>query len=79
MYNPARHQERFDPEGEYVRRWVPELRDVPLERLAEPWRMPPAEQEAFGCVIGRDYPAPIVDRAVERERAKQRYRAATGD
>jgi deoxyribodipyrimidine photo-lyase len=78
MYNPARHQERFDPQGEYVRRWVPELRDVPLERLAEPWLMPPAEQEAYGCVIGRDYPAPIVDRAIERERAAERYRAATG-
>ena len=77
MYNPARHQERFDPDGSYVRRWVPELRGVPLERLAEPWRMPPAEQEAYGCVIGRDYPAPIVDRAAERERAAERYRAAT--
>jgi deoxyribodipyrimidine photo-lyase len=79
MYNPAKHQERFDPEGEYVRRWVPELRAVPLERLAEPWRMPAAEQEAYGCVIGRDYPAPIVDRAAERERAAERYRAAVGD
>ena len=77
MYNPALHQERFDPEGEYVRRWVPELARVPLERLAEPWRMSAAEQEASGCVIGRDYPAPVVDRRAERERAKERYRKVT--
>jgi deoxyribodipyrimidine photo-lyase len=76
MYNPARHQERFDPDGAYVRRWVPELRDVPPERLSEPWTMSAEEQAAAGCVIGRDYPEPIVDHAVERRRALERYRAA---
>jgi len=76
MYNPTLHQQRFDPHGEYVRRWVPELARVPLERLAEPWTMPPEEQEACGCEIGRDYPAPIVDHKRERERAMERYRAA---
>jgi deoxyribodipyrimidine photo-lyase len=79
MYNPARHQERFDPDGAYVRRWVPELRDVPLARLAEPWTMTPDEQEGAGCVIGRDYPAPIVDRRVERARAAERFRAVVGE
>jgi deoxyribodipyrimidine photo-lyase len=77
MYNPALHQERFDPEGTYVRRWIPELAGVPDAKLAEPWTMTAAEQEAAGCVIGRDYPAPIVDRRVERERAKERYRAVS--
>jgi len=76
MYNPVVQQQRHDPDGEYVRRWVPELRDVPLVRLAEPWRMTDEEQAAAGCVIGRDYPAPIVDHKVERERAMARYRAA---
>jgi deoxyribodipyrimidine photo-lyase len=81
MYNPARHQERFDPDGEYVRRWVPELRAVPAERLAEPWTMSDDEQRASGCVIGRDYPAPIVDHVAERRRALERYGAvaATSD
>jgi deoxyribodipyrimidine photo-lyase len=73
MYNPTLHQERYDPDGEYVRRWVPELRDVPLERLAEPWTMDDDEQEAAGCVIGRDYPAPIVDHQAERREAMERY------
>jgi deoxyribodipyrimidine photo-lyase len=75
MYNPARHQERYDADGTYVRRWVPELRDVPLERLAEPWTMTDEEQRAAGCVIGRDYPEPVVDHAAERRRALERYGA----
>jgi deoxyribodipyrimidine photo-lyase len=75
LYNAARHQERYDPEGEYVRRWVPELAGVPDAKLAEPWTMSEHEQEAAGCVIGRDYPEPVVDHGRERERAMARYRA----
>jgi len=78
MYNPIIQQQRHDPDGAYVRRWVPELGAVPLERLAEPWRMSDGEQEAASCVIGRDYPAPIVDHQQERPRAMARYRAARG-
>jgi deoxyribodipyrimidine photo-lyase len=78
MYNPAAQQDRHDPDGAYVRRWVPELRDVPLARLAQPWTMTDEEQEAAGCLIGRDYPEPIVDHKQERERAMARYRAVRG-
>jgi deoxyribodipyrimidine photo-lyase len=78
MYNPMTQQRRHDPDGTYVRRWCPELRAVPLERLAEPWTMSREEQDAAGCVIGRDYPAPIVDHKRERERAMERYRAIAG-
>jgi deoxyribodipyrimidine photo-lyase len=74
IYNPARQQERFDPDGGYVRRHVPELRSVPDEYLAEPARMPREVQERAGCVIGRDYPKPIVDHAVARREALARYR-----
>jgi deoxyribodipyrimidine photo-lyase len=76
LYNPARQQERFDPDGQYVRRWVPELEGVPPERLSEPWTMDADEQAAAGCAIGRDYPEPVVDRPVARERALERYRRA---
>ena len=76
MFNPVLQQRKFDPSGAYVRRWVPELRDVPHARLPEPWKMSAEEQRAAGCVIGRDYPGPIVEHAVERERAIERYRAA---
>ena len=75
-YNPARHQERFDPEGVYVRRYVPELRDVPDRFLAEPWRMPAARCASAGCVIGRDYPEPVIDRAEARRQMQERYRRA---
>jgi deoxyribodipyrimidine photo-lyase len=78
MYNPVLQQRRHDPTGEYVRRWVPELRDVPADRLAEPWTMSAEEQERAGCVIGRDYPEPIVDHKREREVAMDRYRAVRG-
>ena len=75
IYNPARHQERFDPDGAYVRHHVPELRDVAGKHLAEPWKMPVEIQEACGCVIGADYPAPIVDLSVARREALDRYAA----
>ena len=73
MFNPILQQRRFDPDGVYVRRWVPELRGVPDDRLAEPWTMTDVEQHAAGCVIGRDYPAPIVDHLHERRRALALY------
>jgi deoxyribodipyrimidine photo-lyase len=78
LYNPMTQQRRHDPDGAYVRRWCPELRDVPLDKLPEPWTMTRAEQDAAGCVVGRDYPAPIVDHRRERERAVARYRAVAG-
>jgi deoxyribodipyrimidine photo-lyase len=74
IFNPARQQERHDPDGGYVRRYVPELRDVPAEHLAEPWTMPEAVQREAGCVIGTDYPEPIVDHAEARRAALERYR-----
>ncbi len=79
MYNPMTQQKRFDPDGEYVRRWVPELRAVPLGRLAEPWTMSEEEQRAAGCVIGEDYPAPVVDHQRERRRALERYGSVAAD
>jgi deoxyribodipyrimidine photo-lyase len=78
LLNPMTQQRKFDPDGGYVRRWVPELAGVPDAKLAEPWTMGDDDQRAAGCVIGRDYPAPIVDHARERERAKARYGAAAG-
>ena len=76
LFNPMTQQRRFDADGRYVRRWCPELRRVPDNRLAEPWTMTDDEQRAAGCRIGRDYPEPIVDHATARRRAIERYRAA---
>jgi deoxyribodipyrimidine photo-lyase len=77
LFNPVRQQQRFDPDGTYVREYVPELRDVPAEYLAEPWTMPAELQAQIGCVIGTDYPAPIVDHAQARREALERYAAAS--
>ena len=73
LYNPALQGQRLDPDGDYVRRHVPELRNVPVGKLWEPWRMSETEQRQAGCRIGRDYPAPVVDHKRERERALERY------
>ena len=74
VLNPTRQAERFDPDGDYVRRFVPELRDVPAHRIHEPWRMSDGEQRGAGCRIGRDYPAPLVDHRERRELTLERYR-----
>ena len=76
MFNPMTQQEKFDPDGEYVRRWIPELKEVPDEHLVRPWLMDEAEQEKAGCRVGEDYPPPVVDHAEERRFAVERYRAA---
>lgn len=70
IYNPVKQGLDHDPGGAFVRRWVPELKRVPARWLHEPWRMPPLEQAAAGCVIGRDYPAPLVDHVAAARAAR---------
>jgi deoxyribodipyrimidine photo-lyase len=77
IFNPARQQARFDADGAYVRRYVPELHEVPADFLAEPWTMPAELQRTLGCVIGQDYPEPVVDHAAARRQALERYAAAS--
>ena len=74
MYNPTLQGKRFDPAGTYIRSNIPELARVPDDRLFEPWKMTEAEQRESGCVIGRDYPEPVVDHQAERRRALELYR-----
>ena len=73
VFNPTLQAKRFDPDGTYVRRWVPELRGIPATSIHEPWRMSAAAQAASGCRIGVDYPAPIVDHAEARARTLAVY------
>jgi deoxyribodipyrimidine photo-lyase len=72
MYSPTKQAKDQDPEGLFIRRWVPELARVPLPYLAEPWTMAPSVQHMAGCVIGKDYPAPIVDDKTAMKAAKDR-------
>jgi deoxyribodipyrimidine photo-lyase len=69
VFNPVIQGEKFDPDGVYVRRWIPELATFPAARIHRPWEATAAEQARAGCRIDRDYPAPIVDHAAARERA----------
>ena len=62
--------------GEYVRRWVPALRDMPDAFIYEPWKAPRAVQERAGCVVGRDYPAPIVEHGPASKENMERMKAA---
>lgn len=68
IFNPVLQGQKSDPHGAYVRRWLPELARVPNQYIHQPWAMPAAAQEQAGCVIGQDYPAPIVDHGWARER-----------
>jgi deoxyribodipyrimidine photo-lyase len=76
VFNPVLQGKRHDPQGAYVRRWVPELAEVPDKFVHEPWRMAPDVQRESNCVIGQDYPSPIIDHAWARQRALAVYAQA---
>ncbi len=76
IFNPIAQSKKHDPQGTYIRHFVPELANVPDRYIHEPWKMPQTLQEHLGCVIGRDYPAPLVDHGFARERALAAYREA---
>src|SRR5690606_11915479 len=61
VYNPVKQARDHDPDGVFVRRWLPALRQVPDAWLFEPWKMPSNVQAACGVLIGRDYPTPLVE------------------
>ena len=69
VFNPTLQGKTFDPAGAFVRVMLPALAKVPAKYVHEPWTMPPLLQAELGCVIGRDYSAPIVDHAFARRRA----------
>ena len=76
VFNPTLQGKTFDPSGAFVRAMLPALAGVPDTYIHEPWTMPPLVQAEMGCVIGRDYPLPIVDHAFARARAIAVYGAA---
>ncbi len=72
MYSPTKQAQEQDPEGRFIRRWVPELAKVPLPYLAEPWKMHDSVQHMAHCKIGVDYPYPVVDDKLAIKAAKDR-------
>ncbi|MCG3198678.1 MAG: deoxyribodipyrimidine photo-lyase [Candidatus Omnitrophica bacterium] len=74
IFNPSSQGERFDPEGRYVRRWVPELGGLPDRWIHRPWEAPASVLNEAGVTLGKDYPFPIVDHAMARTEALEAYR-----
>lgn len=73
IFNPVSQSEKFDPDGKFIRRYLPQLAQFTAKEIHAPWLVPPLRQQAAGCVIGRDYPAPVVDHAEARDRTLARY------
>ena len=69
VFNPVRQGERFDPDGSYVRRWVPELAQLPAKWIHQPWSAPPKVLTEAGVSPGETYPTPVVDLAESRKAA----------
>lgn len=78
IFNPVTQSERFDPDGAFIRRYLPELAKVPDKYIHAPWTLPPIDQKLAACQIGSDYPAPIVDHARARERTLARFAVVKG-
>jgi len=73
VFNPVLQGEKFDPEGAYVRRWVPELAQLPASLIHRPWSAGPIELKSAGIDLGKSYPEPIIEHGEGRERALRAY------
>jgi deoxyribodipyrimidine photo-lyase len=78
IFNPITQGQKFDPDGAYVRRWVPELAALPTAAIHAPWTVSPIELAAAGVRLGETYPAPMVDHAMARARALDAFKALQG-
>ena len=77
IFNPILQSKKFDPRGNFIRNWVTEMKNVPLQYLHEPWTMPEDVQHTSGCLIGKHYPAPIVEHAIVKERVMNAFRTSS--
>ncbi|EGD83498.1 DNA photolyase [Salpingoeca rosetta] len=75
VYSPVAFGKKTDPSGAYIRKYLPQLKAFPDKYIYEPWKAPPGVQRSCGCIIGKDYPEPIVDHAEVSAANKARIRA----
>ena len=77
VFNPVLQGEKFDPKGEYVSKWVPELGKLPAKWVHAPWDAPTSVLAEAGVTMGETYPKPIVDHDFARKRALAAYKSST--
>jgi deoxyribodipyrimidine photo-lyase len=73
IYNPVKQSEEHDPDGVFIKQWVPELRNVPTAFIHTPWTMTPMDEAFAGVRIGIDYPRPLVDSETASRVARERW------
>jgi deoxyribodipyrimidine photo-lyase len=73
IFNPVTQSEKFDPEGRFILRYLPQLAGLPRRFLHAPWTAPADVLQAAGVAFGRDYPSPMVQHDLARQRTLERY------
>ncbi len=74
IFNPVTQAQKFDPSGQYIRQWLPEISALPDKYVSQPWAAPASLLDEHGIKLGKDYPKPVIDLKATRERALDRYK-----
>lgn len=79
IFNPILQSEKFDKNGEYIREFVPELKDMPSKHIHAPWKAPEDVLKEAGITLGKDYPEPMMDHSVARDRALDAFKSTKSE
>jgi deoxyribodipyrimidine photo-lyase len=75
IFNPVTQGEKFDPDGQYIKEFIPELKDLPIKYLYSPWEAPKEILDNANITLGEDYPFPIVNLKASREKALDAFKS----